>query len=72
MTLDEYLRTRNESEGSFGLRAGIQQPTIHKIRKGYTRPRVDMAVKIREATKAQPTDSGGWVDIDDLVSGFGG
>ena len=67
MTLDDYLRDKNESEGRFGLRAGIQQPTVHRIRKGMTRPRVDMAIRIRDATKDQPTESGGWVDIEDMV-----
>lgn len=67
MTLDDYLRTRNESEGRFGLRAGIQQPTIHRIRKGAL-PRVDMAIKIRDATRDQPTDDGGSVEIEDLIA----
>lgn len=66
MKLDAYLRAQNESEGRFGLRAGIQQPTVHRIRKGAL-PRVDMAIKIRDATRDQPTDDGGTVEIEDLV-----
>lgn len=67
MRLLDYLDTRNESLRAFARRSGIIPATLKQIADGKTRARLDLAIRIRDTSRDQMTDSGGFVDVDDLL-----
>lgn len=57
MTLDQYLSAESLSEAAFGLRVGLSQSQVNRIRNGLSRPSLKMALRIAEETKQKvPAD----------------
>lgn len=66
MKLLEYLAAREESMSAFGRRVGLPTRTISIIANGDSRCRIDIAQKIIEASRAQPTPDGETISWPEL------
>lgn len=66
MRLDEYLKAKDETNARFARRAGISEALVSQIKRGAG-TRVSTAQAIVEASKAEPTKDGQWIDYPDLV-----
>ena len=57
MNLNAYYKKYNETDTSFAPKAGLNQPTMWRIRKLKVVPRADTALKIKNAAKGKVTVS---------------
>ena len=55
MTLDEYLSTTGTLEAAFGVRIGLSQSQVNRLRRGESWPPRDVMERIRTATDQQVT-----------------
>jgi putative transcriptional regulator len=60
MTLDDYLRENKITETAFAAVIGINQSSVHRLRKGTIRPDIETLARIVSAT-------GGAVTLSDFI-----
>ena len=66
MRPDAYLAERKESEAAFAKRAGLHQRSLNRaLQRGNCT--LWMARKIVQASRDQPTPSGGTITFEDLA-----
>lgn len=53
MKLALYLRTNKISDEAFGLKIGLSQSQVNRIRRGESKPTLEMVAKITEATNKE-------------------
>lgn len=54
MTLDDYLKSTDQTEDAFAKRISVSQPAVHRYRNGRI-PTPDVMQKIVDATGGQVT-----------------
>lgn len=67
MKLRDYLAARPESRSVFAQRAEVPLRTLNRACLNGSDLQSSTALRIIEATRAQPTDAGGTVTLADLV-----
>lgn len=61
MKLNQYLTETDETDAAFGLRAGVSQTQINRLKRGVSQPSFDTIKKIAAASGDKVTFSD-WVD----------
>lgn len=61
MTLDQYLTTKGIRGRTFAGQVGVHPSKISRMRRGWCKPSIDLALKIR-------TETGGAVAPEDFVT----
>jgi predicted transcriptional regulator len=65
--MEKYLEARGETVAAFSRRCGVIPATLSYIISGQSRPRIDTAHAIVQASRAEPAPDGGTIRYEDLL-----